>query len=64
MGADLAVRAFQAPQHASRISLAAAGAILLEQNDSFAVQRASSMTPETNAPLRADEIVGLPAVAA
>ena len=40
------------------------GAILLEQNDEWAVQRARYMTLETIAPLRDDPIVGLPAVAA
>ncbi|MGC2223188.1 MAG: hypothetical protein WA624_12880 [Methylocella sp.] len=40
------------------------GAIPLEWNDEFAVRRASSMTLETLAPLRDDEIVGLPAAAA
>lgn len=39
------------------------GAILLEQNDEWAVQRARYMTPETIAPLSDDPIVGLPAVA-
>jgi putative transposase len=40
------------------------GAILLEQNDEWAVQRARYMTLETIAPLSDDPIVGLPAVAA
>jgi hypothetical protein len=40
------------------------GAIPLEWNDEFAVRRASSMTLETLAPLRNEEIVGLPAAAA
>ena len=40
------------------------GAILLEQNDAWAVQRARYMTLETIAPLSDDPIVGLPAVAA
>jgi putative transposase len=39
------------------------GAIPLEWNDEFAVRRASSMTLEMLAPLRDDEIVGLPAAA-
>ena len=39
------------------------GAILLEQNDEWAVQRARYMTLETIAPLGDDPIVGLPAVA-
>jgi hypothetical protein len=39
------------------------GAILLEQNDEWAVQRARCMTLETIAPLSDDPIVGLPAVA-
>ncbi|MGB8868243.1 MAG: IS256 family transposase [Rhodomicrobium sp.] len=40
------------------------GAILLEQNDEWAVQRARYMTLETIAPLSHDPIAGLPAVAA
>ena len=40
------------------------GAILLEQNDEWAVQRARYMTLETIAPLSEDPIVELPAVAA
>ena len=40
------------------------GAILLEQNDEWAVQRACYMTLETIAPLGDDPIVSLPAVAA
>jgi putative transposase len=40
------------------------GAILLEQNDEWAVQRARYMTLETIAPLSDDPIAGLPAVAA
>ncbi|SMX56420.1 Putative transposase (fragment) [Bradyrhizobium sp. ORS 285] len=39
------------------------GAILLEQNDEWAVQRARYMTLETIAPLSDDPIAGLPAVA-
>jgi putative transposase len=39
------------------------GAILLEQNDEWAVQRARYMTLETIAPLSDDHIVNLPAVA-
>ena len=39
------------------------GAILLEQNDEWAVQRARYMTLETIAPLRDNPIVSLPAVA-
>jgi putative transposase len=39
------------------------GAILLEQNDEWAVQRARYMSLETIAPLSHDPIVGLPAVA-
>jgi hypothetical protein len=38
------------------------GAILLEQNDEWAVQRARYMTPETMATLRDDPVVGLPAI--
>ena len=40
------------------------GAILLEQNDESAVQRARYMTLETMAPLSDDPFVKLPAVAA
>jgi len=40
------------------------GAILLEQNDEWAVQRARYMTLETIAPISDNPIVGLPAVAA
>jgi putative transposase len=40
------------------------GALLLEQNDEWAVQRARYMTLETIAPLSDDPIVKLPAVAA
>jgi transposase-like protein len=40
------------------------GAILLEQNDEWAVQRARYMTLETIAPLSDDPLVSLPAVAA
>jgi putative transposase len=40
------------------------GALLLEQNDEWAVQRARYMTLETIAPLSDDPIVSLPAVAA
>ncbi len=39
------------------------GAILLEQNDEWAVQRARYMTLETIGPLSDDPIAGLPAVA-
>jgi putative transposase len=40
------------------------GAILLEQNDEWAVQRARYMTLETIAPMSDDPLVSLPAVAA
>ena len=40
------------------------GAILLEQHDEWAVQRARYMTLETMAPLSDDPFVKLPAVAA
>ncbi len=40
------------------------GAILLEQNDEWAVQRARYITLETIAPLSDDPLIGLPAVAA
>ena len=39
------------------------GAILLEQDDEWAVQRARYMTPETIAPLSDDPAVSLPAIA-
>jgi transposase-like protein len=39
------------------------GAILLEQNDEWAVQRASYMSLETIAPLSDDPGVSLPAIA-
>ena len=40
------------------------GALLLEQNDEWAIQRARYMTLETIAPLSDDPFVKLPAVAA
>jgi putative transposase len=40
------------------------GALLLEQNNEWAVQRGRYMSPETSAPLSDDPIVKLPAVAA
>lgn len=40
------------------------GAILLEQNDEWAVQRARYMTLESVAPLSDDPLVSLPAVPA
>ena len=39
------------------------GALLLEQNDEWAVQRARYMTLETTAPLGDDPVISLPAVA-
>jgi hypothetical protein len=39
------------------------GAILLEQNDEWAAQRARYMTLETIAPLSGDPAVSLPAIA-
>jgi putative transposase len=39
------------------------GAILLEQNDEWAVQRSRHMTLETIAPIPDDPIIGLPAMA-
>jgi putative transposase len=39
------------------------GAILLEQNDEWAVQRARYITVESTAPLSDDPLVGLPAAA-
>jgi putative transposase len=39
------------------------GALLLEQNDEWAVQRARYMTLETIAPMNDDPIVGMPALA-
>jgi transposase-like protein len=49
------------PNEAAIIRLV--GAILLEQNDEWAVQRARYMTLETIAPMSDDPVVGLPAVA-
>ena len=49
------------PNEAAIIRLV--GAILLEQNDEWAVQRARYMTLETIAPLSDNSIVSLPAVA-
>jgi len=40
------------------------GAILLEQNDEWAVQRSRYITLESIAPVSDDPIIGLPAVAA
>ena len=39
------------------------GALLLEQNDEWAVQRARYMTLETIAPMGDDAVISLPAVA-
>ena len=39
------------------------GAILLEQNDEWAVQRSRYMTLETIAPIQNDPVIGLPAMA-
>ncbi len=39
------------------------GALLLEQNDEWAVQRARYMTLETIAPMGEDAVISLPAVA-
>jgi putative transposase len=50
------------PNEAAIIRLV--GAILLEHNDEWAVQRARCMMLETIAPLSDDPIVGLPVVAA
>ena len=50
------------PNEAAIIRLV--GAILLEQNDEWAVQRARSMTLETMAPLSDDAMVTLPTMAA
>jgi putative transposase len=50
------------PNEAAIVRLA--GAILLEQNDEWAVQRARYMTLETIGALRDDPLVSLPAVAA
>jgi transposase-like protein len=50
------------PNEAAIIRLV--GAILLEQNDEWAVQRARYMTLETIAPLSHDPVVGLPVAAA
>ena len=40
------------------------GAVLLEQNDEWAVQRSRYITLESIAPVSDDPIIGLPAVAA
>ena len=50
------------PNEAAIIRLV--GAILLEQNDEWAVQRARYMTLETMAPLSDDAMVTLPTMAA
>lgn len=50
------------PNEAAIIRLV--GAILLEQNDEWAVQRSRYMTLKTIAPFSDDPVVGLPAVAA
>jgi transposase-like protein len=50
------------PNEAAIIRLV--GAILLEQNDEWAVQRARYITLESMTPVSDDPIVGLPAVAA
>ena len=50
------------PNEAAIIRLV--GAILLEQNDEWAVQRARYITLESIAPVSDDPIIGLPAVAA
>ena len=39
------------------------GALLLEQNDEWALQRARYMTLETIAPMADDPVISLPAVA-
>jgi hypothetical protein len=49
------------PNEAAIIRLA--GAILLEQNDEWAVQRSRYMTLETLAPMSDDPFVSLPAMA-
>ena len=46
-----------------RMTVRLVGAILLEQNDEWAVQRARYMTLETIAPMRDDPAVSLPAIA-
>ena len=50
------------PNEAAIIRLV--GAILLEQNDEWTVQRARSMTLETMAPLSNDAMLTLPTMAA
>jgi putative transposase len=47
-----------------RAPLRLVGALLLEQNDEWAVQRGCYMSLETIAPLSDDPIIKLPAVAA
>jgi putative transposase len=42
----------------------AVGAILLHQNDEWAVRRARSVTPDTIAPVSHDSLVSLPAAGA
>jgi hypothetical protein len=60
-------RAAQAAVSDRRISTVrsshARGAILLEQNDEWAVQRSRYMTLETIAPIPDDPIISLPAMA-
>ena len=55
-------QANQPPPNPGRFRLV--GAILLEQNDEWAVQRARYMTLETIAPLGEDATVSLPILAA
>ena len=53
-------RGFPFPDEVSVVRLV--GAMLLEQNDEWAVQRARYMTLETMATLSDDPVVGLPAM--
>ena len=60
-GDDMRVIAFEPNEDAiTRL----VGAVLLEQNDEWAVQRSRYITLESIAPVSDDPIIGLPAVAA
>ena len=51
------------PLDGAAATLTLIGALLLEQNDEWAVQRARYMTLETIAPMSDDPIVGMPVLA-